>query len=149
MRHKKTVIGLIAALTLASMSTASAQSPTTTPPFSSKFRLFLPGAVQPGATIELSLAGPFFDSSCGGSATSPGFVAPIFLPRRSQSGLFGSGQVIKKPGDYVASVPCTDGSTVTAQFKIVGSNPSPPPPTRVTPIGPPQTGGGGTARSVA
>lgn len=157
MRHKKTMIGLLATLTLAGMSTASAQP--TTPPPSSHFQMYLsPTEVQPGGTIQVWLhSNTMLDGRCGGAATSPGFVAPIKLTLAGTATHGGSGQVITKAGDYVAAVPCTSGDPVTAKFKILnGSMPSPPPstspsppPTRVTPIGPPQTGGGGTARSVA
>lgn len=159
MRHKKMACGLFAALTLASMSTASAQTTTTTTtttPPSSRFQLTLrPYAVQPGGTIEVVLkSNATLDSGCGRTASSPGFVAPINLSFATHTISAGSGPVITTAGEYEVTVPCSSGGPVTAKFTILKGHTPPPttptkPPTRVTPIGPPQTGGGGTARSGA
>ncbi|WP_439658086.1 hypothetical protein ACSHWB_37680 [Lentzea sp. HUAS TT2] len=152
MRRRKVVIGLFAAMTLVSMSTASAQTESTSPPPPQPSFSFTvsPTVLQPGETIYLELKSwSLLDGRCGGLATSPGFAAPIYVGRVGHSTLRGHGPVVRKPGDYVAAVPCASGTPMTAKFTIVGSDTTPTttPPTRVTPIGPPQTGGGGTAES--
>lgn len=112
-----------------------------------------PTSVQPGGTIYIEVTSDFTEGECGGMVTSPGFVAPVSLDRLSHSIHAGNARVITKPGDYLASLPCESGGPLTRSFEIVG-NPSTSPPKRppggpstphMTPVGPPQTGGGGTA----
>jgi hypothetical protein len=156
MRYKKIVIGLFAVATLVSV---TAQSPrpfgqirlasrlTQQPSFSLSLS---PTQVQAGGTIHVEVKSQYpLDSSCGGQATSPGFIAPITLNFTSHTVHAGDGPVITEPGTYLVSVPCVSGSSLTATFDIVGG-PSPKPPTNtppkvVKPIGAPETGGGGTS----
>jgi hypothetical protein len=99
-----------------------------------------PYEAQPGGTIYVDVSGPVLDATCDGTATSPGFVAPIHLGFGGHAHHSGAGQVITRGGRYRVTVPCLGGGALTDYFTIIG-----PPPTIVTPVGPPQTGGGGTA----
>jgi hypothetical protein len=159
MPDKKIVVGLFVAIMLVSTSTAAAQPPdppSQSPPTSVQteqdhFHLSLsPTEVQAGGAIRVQLSSDYpLDATCGGQATSPGFVAPITLNFASHTTHTGEGLVIDEPGTYQATVPCTSGSSLTASFAVVGSpstsQPTNPPPTIVKPIGAPQTGGGGTS----
>jgi hypothetical protein len=151
MQHKKIIIGLFAATTLVSGSAASAQSNLTAQDY---YISLSPIEVQAGGTIQVEIASRYpLDGSCGGQASSPGFVAPIPLDFASHTRHIGEGQVITKPGRYQATVPCTSGNSLTSFFEIVGGpstsppiNPPTNPPTPyVKPVGPPETGGGGTS----
>lgn len=159
MRHKKMIVGLFAAMMLVSASAASAQllnrsgpAPlTSSAAVPEGFVLWLsPDQVQAGGTIQVEVQSRApLDSACGGRATSPGFVAPIELSFSSHTVHKGEGRVITKPGVYRATVPCISGGSLTQTFVIIGgpstTTPAKPPRKVVTPVGPPQTGGGGTS----
>lgn len=98
----------------------------------------------PGEAIRIVSA-----HDCGGTATSPGFVAPIVIIYRADyPANAGTGNVIQTPGYY--NVTLCGG---TRAFRVLGG----PPPTKeplpsnkprprvVVPRGAADTGGGGTA----
>lgn len=162
MRHKNILVGLLAVTMLAGTSAAAAVTPSTTtqPTPPPRYQLVVsPFEAEPGGQVHVTLRSEApLDGTCHGPATSPGFVAPIELNLASHTTYAGEGPVITKPGEYVASVTCNGGGTVTTNFKIVDGRTSPPDdptapttpttptaPPVVTPVGPPQTGGGGTA----
>lgn len=161
MRYGNILIGLCTAAALMGASAASTESPEPATQFrlttllteQAYYMSLSPSQVQAGGTINVEVASQYpLDSTCGGQATSPGFVAPISLDFASHTRHTGSGPVIAKPGRYEATVPCTSGTPLTSSFEIVGgpststppSQPVDPPTPYVKPVGPPQTGGGGT-----
>lgn len=159
MPNRKIVIGLFAAATLLGASAQAPDSPglvhlTSNLAEQGYSMSVTPTEVPAGGAIHVEIASAYpLDATCGGYATSPGFVAPISLDLVSHTRHAGDGLVVTDPGRYQATVPCTSGSPLTGSFDIVGG-PSTSPPTSqptnpstpyVTPVGPPETGGGGTS----
>ncbi|GAA3436759.1 phage tail tube protein [Kutzneria kofuensis] len=146
MRRREVIVGLLGVTMLMGASAAAAQ------PVSAYTLTLYPSEVRPGGEIRVELQSQDVLDPCGGMATSPGFVAPIELQLSSHTVHSGTGQVITKPGVYQVTVSCPPGGSVTQTFTITGgpsTTPKPPAtaprPKRVTPVGAPETGGGGTA----
>jgi hypothetical protein len=153
MRRKEMLVGLLAVGMLAGVSAAATASAAA---YGEQYTLTAyPSKVAPGGeiTVELKSEDPL-SPGCD-EATSDGFVAPIKLEMTSHTVHSGSGKVITRPGVYQVVVSCQAVGSLTQTFTITGgpTTTSPPPPTttgkptpaRVTPVGAPDTGGGGTA----
>jgi len=83
--------------------------------------MIVPQVVEAGHWVEVT-------AHCAGGAagpvTSDGLVAPIPL----STGWVGQGQVVRRPGQYTASVPCADGSVGRVRFTVASAPPGTPRP---------------------
>ncbi|WP_414943911.1 hypothetical protein [Amycolatopsis sp. cmx-11-32] len=84
----------------------------------------------------------------GGPVTSPGLAAPIQWTVGGNFGTHGGfGNVVKTPGEYVATLTCSDGRKSTRMFTVTGVPPKSTaarakgPQVAVKPVGTPRPGG--------
>ncbi|WET78539.1 hypothetical protein P3102_31535 [Amycolatopsis sp. QT-25] len=100
-----------------------------------------PGEVGPGAQIYAETRAGAGGCTPKGPVTSSGLAEPITWTIGGNFGKYGGyGRVVKTPGEYVATLTCSDGRKSTRPFTVTGVPPATTtkPPTSTKPPKPPK-----------